>query len=112
MRVFLTLFVLLVAVVLFSISDEKLNRKSKITIALIATFIAILAYFYESSQTQIQSKNLDLLTKFNQGQVLICGDLNVSNKKFHYEFGTSSFVAKREFNELGGIKIQIDKCKK
>ncbi|MDO5045420.1 hypothetical protein [Campylobacter sp.] len=110
MRFILALVVILVAILLFSVSDEKISKKSKILIAVIVVVLGSLAYIYESAFEESQAKKRELLSSFNQGKILKCGEFEVSNKKFNYEFGTSSFVAKREFKELSSVIIEIDKC--
>ena len=110
MRVVLTLAVILIAAAIFSVNERRLSKKTKILIALIVVATASFAYFYEENLSRTQNKNLELLTAFNQGITLACGGINVTNDKFNYEFGTSSFVAKREFKEISSIKIEAKNC--
>ncbi|MGB2552969.1 hypothetical protein [Campylobacter sp. CCUG 57310] len=110
MRFILVLVVILVAILLFSISDEKISKKAKILIASFVVVVGVLAYVYESAFEDSQAKTRELLSAFNQGKILKCGEMEVSNKKFNYEFGTASFVAKREFKELSSVIIEIKSC--
>jgi len=50
------------------------------------------------------------VTDFKQGKTLKCGEYNVSAEKFNYEFGTASFLAKREFSDLSGVIVPIKSC--
>lgn len=110
MRIFLALFVIFIVVLLFKVSDNKMSKKNKILLSFCIIAVTALAYIYEENLAHSEGRNLQLLTSFNQGKVLVCNDINVSNTKFNYEFGTGSFVAKREFKELSSIKLEISDC--
>ncbi|WP_169763447.1 hypothetical protein [Campylobacter mucosalis] len=108
-------FVILALVVLFvalwAIKDEKLNKKNKVLLTALAFLAMLFAYFFQSVQDDKHSENLELLKHFKQGKVLVCSDINVTNTKFNYEFGTSCFLPKREFKELNGLVLKISDCK-
>ena len=110
MRVIIVLLGVLAAIAIFSVSDEKLSKKAKFVITFSAIFIAAALYFYESALQSEQSQRLELVALFNQGKNLKCGNFDVNNTKFNYEFGTSSFVAKRAAKELNSVKIALDGC--
>ena len=110
MRILFALLVVLLAFLLFSISDEKISKKNKFLLIFGMVIFVAFAYIYEENLSKSQDRNLEILTAFNQGKILICGDMNVTNDKFNYEFGTASFVAKREFKELSSIKAQAKEC--
>lgn len=110
MRIILVLIVILLTILLFSINDEKISKKAKILLTIFILTAGIFAYIYENAFEDNQAKLRDLVTNFNQGKILKCGELEVSNQKFNYEFGTASFVAKREFKELSGVIVEIKKC--
>ncbi|AQW86784.1 putative membrane protein [Campylobacter pinnipediorum subsp. caledonicus] len=106
---------LIVAFVIFlmaiwAIKDEQLNKKFKAFIVFIVLLFIGFAYFYESNVDDIGEKNMSILNQFRQGKTIICGDQNISKDKFNYEFGTSSFMAKREFIELSGVIVNISEC--
>lgn len=92
------------------IKDEKISRKIKIIITLLIFFAGAGAYLYESGVNKKESKTAQLLQNFKQGKALKCGDIIVTDTKFNYEFGTASFVAKRDIKELAGIIIPIKNC--
>ena len=91
-------------------SDEKLSKKAKFIITFSVIFVVAALYFYETRLESEQGKRLELVALFNQGKTLKCGNFDVNNTKFNYEFGTSSFVAKRAAKELNSVKIALDGC--
>lgn len=96
---------------IWAIKDEIIDRKLKVIITIFLVSFFAFAYFYQSDFNDESEKNMQILTYFKQGKSINCLDYNVSNVKFNYEFGTSCFVAKREFKELSGVIIPISKCK-
>ena len=110
MRVIIVLLGVLAAIAIFSVSDEKLSKKAKFIITFSVIFVAAALYFYETRLESEQGKRLELVALFNQGKTLKCGNFDVNNTKFNYEFGTSSFVTKRAAKELNSVKIALDGC--
>lgn len=96
---------------IFMIKDEKISRKNKVILSFIFVVFLMFAYFFQSIQDSKNSQKLENLKAFNQGKTLVCSDINVTNDKFNYEFGTSCFLPKREFKELSGLVIKILDCK-
>ncbi|MBE2985116.1 hypothetical protein CCAL9344_07320 [Campylobacter sp. RM9344] len=95
---------------IWMIKDENISKKIKIIITVVIISSGIFAYIYETKKLDTADKNLQLLAEFRQGKSLVCGDINVTNEKFNYEFGTSCFMPKREFKELSGLVIKISDC--
>ena len=73
---------------IWAIKDEKISKGVKALVSAVLVAILVCVYFYE----QNLSKN------------------NVSAEKFNYEFGTASFLAKREFSDLSGVIVPIKSC--
>lgn len=111
MRFVLFLILIAVAIGVFSASDEKLSKHSKISIVVLIAIIAIGVGFYEKRVDEIQTNKNSLVVEFNRGKTLKCGTKDVNNSVFNYEFGTSSFVPKNEFSALKGVIINIKDCK-
>ena len=95
---------------IWAIKDKKISRGIKVLVS--AVFIAILVcvYFYEENLSKNEDAISKLVTDFKQGKVLKCGEYNVSAEKFNYEFGTASFLPKREFSDLSGVIVPIKSC--
>ncbi|WP_169974361.1 MULTISPECIES: hypothetical protein [unclassified Campylobacter] len=110
MRILFILAALLLVVLLFSIKHESLSLKAKVILTIVISIVCAAACFYQFEFENRQAKSQEILTLFNQGKILKCGDIEVSNSKFNYEFGTSSFVAKRAITELRSVKVDIKNC--
>ena len=95
---------------IWAIKDEKISKGVKALVSAVLVAILVCVYFYEETLSKNEDAISKLVTDFKQGKVLKCGDHNVSNKKFNYEFGTASFLPKREFSDLSGIIVPIKSC--
>ena len=95
---------------IWAIKDEKISKSIKALVSVVLVAVLVCVYFYEQNLSKNEDTISKLVTDFKQGKVLKCGDHNVSNKKFNYEFGTASFLAKREFSELSGVIVPIKSC--
>ena len=95
---------------IWAIKDEKISKGVKALVSAVLVAILVCVYFYEQNLSKNEDAISKLLTDFKQGKVLKCGDHNVSNKKFNYEFGTASFLPKREFSDLSGVIVPIKSC--
>lgn len=95
---------------IWAIKDEKISKSIKALVSAVLVVILVCAYFYEENLSKNEDAISKLVTDFKQGKVLKCGDHNVSNKKFNYEFGTASFLPKREFSDLSGVIVPIKSC--
>ena len=95
---------------IWAIKDEKISKSIKVLVSAVLVAILVCVYFYEENLSKNEDAISKLVTDFKQGKVLKCGDHNVSNKKFNYEFGTASFLPKREFSELSGVIVPITSC--
>ena len=95
---------------IWAIKDEKISKSIKALVSVVLVAILVCVYFYEQNLSKNEDAISKLVTDFKQGKVLKCGDHNVSNKKFNYEFGTASFLPKREFSDLSGLIVPITSC--
>ena len=95
---------------IWAIKDEKISKGIKALVSAVLVAILVCVYFYEQNLSKNEDTISKLVTDFKQGKVLKCGDHNVSNKKFNYEFGTASFLPKREFSDLSGLIVPIKSC--
>ena len=95
---------------IWAIKDEKISKGVKALVSAVLVAILVCVYFYEQNLSKNEDAVSKLVTDFKQGKTLKCGDHNVSNKKFNYEFGTASFLPKREFSDLSGVIVPIKSC--
>ncbi|WP_103605082.1 hypothetical protein [Campylobacter concisus] len=95
---------------IWAIKDEKINKKTKAIVSAILLAVLVCGYIYESNLSRNEDAISKLVSDFKQGKTLKCGEYNVSAEKFNYEFGTASFLAKREFSELSGVIVPIKSC--
>ncbi|WP_149717196.1 hypothetical protein [Campylobacter concisus] len=95
---------------IWAIKDEKISKGIKALVSAVLVAILACVYFYEENLSKNEDAISKLVSDFEQGKTLKCGDYNVSNKKFNYEFGTASFLPKREFNEFSGVIVPIKSC--
>ena len=95
---------------IWAIKDEKISKGVKALVSAVLVAILVCVYFYEENLSKNEDAISKLVTDFKQGKTLKCGEYNVSNKKFNYEFGTASFLPKREFSDLSGVIVPIKSC--
>ena len=95
---------------IWAIKDEKISKGVKALVSAVLVAILVCVYFYEQNLSKNEDAISKLVSDFKQGKTLKCGDHNVSNKKFNYEFGTASFLPKREFSDLSGVIVPIKSC--
>lgn len=95
---------------IWAIKDEKISKGIKALVSAVLVVILVCVYFYEENLSKNEDAISKLVSDFKQGKTLKCGKYNVSAEKFNYEFGTASFLAKREFSELSGVIVPIKSC--
>ena len=95
---------------IWAIKDEKISKGVKALVSAVLVAILVCVYFYEQNLSKNEDAISKLVSDFKQGKVLKCGEYNVSAEKFNYEFGTASFLAKREFSDLSGVIVPITSC--
>lgn len=95
---------------IWAIKDEKIGKGIKALVSAVLVAIFICVYFYEENLSKNEDAISKLVSDFKQGKTLKCGEYNVSSEKFNYEFGTASFLAKREFSDLSGVIVPIKSC--
>ena len=95
---------------IWAIQDEKISKGVKALVSAVLVAILVCVYFYEQNLSRNEDAISKLVSDFKQGKTLKCGEYNVSAEKFNYEFGTASFLAKREFSDLSGVIVPIKSC--
>ncbi|MDO4874608.1 MAG: hypothetical protein Q3967_00805 [Campylobacter sp.] len=95
---------------IWAIKDEKISKGIKALVSAVLVVILVCVYFYEENLSKNEDAISKLVSDFKQGKVLKCGEYNVSAEKFNYEFGTASFLPKREFSDLSGVIVPITSC--
>ena len=95
---------------IWAIKDEKISKGVKALVSAVLVAILVCVYFYEQNLSKNEDTISKLVSDFKQGKTLKCGEYNVSAEKFNYEFGTASFLAKREFSDLSGLIVPITSC--
>ena len=95
---------------IWAIKDEKISKGVKVLVSAVLVAILVCVYFYEDNLSKNEDAISKLVSDFKQGKTLKCGEYNVSAEKFNYEFGTASFLAKREFSDLSGVIVPIKSC--
>mgnify|MGYP000895841309 FL=1 len=95
---------------IWAIKDEKISKGIKALVSAVLVAILVCVYFYEKNLSKNEDAISKLVSDFKQGKTLKCGEYNVSAEKFNYEFGTASFLAKREFGDLSGVIVPIKSC--
>lgn len=106
--------VLLFLAAIGAISKEHLSTKAKSLIILLVLLLLGFGYIFEDKSQAKANFRQELLLGFEQNKTLKCDQYNINNKKFNYEYGTASFVAKDVKNggdaSLAGLIISIDEC--
>ena len=95
---------------IWAIKDEKISKGIKALVSAVLVAILVCVYFYEENLSKNEDAISKLVSDFKQGKTLKCGEYNVRAEKFNYEFGTASFLAKREFSDLSGVIVPIKSC--
>ena len=95
---------------IWAIKDEKISKGVKALVSAVLVAILVCVYFYEQNLSKNEDAVSKLVSDFKQGKTLKCGEYNVSAEKFNYEFGTASFLPKREFSDLSGVIVPIKSC--
>ena len=95
---------------IWAIKDEKISKGVKALVSAVLVAILVCVYFYEQNLSKNEDTISKLVSDFKQGKTVKCGEYNVSAEKFNYEFGTASFLAKREFSDLSGVIVPITSC--
>lgn len=95
---------------IWAIKDEKISKGVKALVSAVLVVILVCVYFYEENLSKNEDAVSKLVSDFKQGKTLKCSEYNVSAEKFNYEFGTASFLPKREFSDLSGVIVPIKSC--
>lgn len=110
MRIILFLVLVLLILMIFAVSENLLSKKNKVLITALLAFVGILGYAFSLNEQSTQTKRAELLNAFEQGKTLNCGSVDVNSSDFAFEYGTSSFVAKKDNKNKAGVIISISNC--
>lgn len=110
MRIILFLVLILFILIIFALSENVISKKNKFLITGLIMLIFGAVYFFAQYDKSVQSSTNEILTAYEQGRALECESLEVNSTNFAFEYGTQSFVAKRENKQNAGVIISIKKC--
>ena len=103
-------FVVLVLGLLWTVDHEKISKRLKLGVTIVALILGGAAWTYEKEVGEREAATTNALNKFNRGETLKCGEISVNKSEFNYEFGTASFVAKREAKNVATKIVPIKNC--
>lgn len=63
-------------------------------------------YFYVDSDEKINSQKMAIVTEFDSGKPLKCGDKDVNSTAYNYQYGTSTFIPKNPKSGLANVQIK------
>lgn len=109
MKLVFLVAIVLVFFVLGFMFLSKFNASSRRNLILGIVSLVLLITGYTMMQDKSENKNLNVLISYNQSNVIICKEIEVTNKDFNYVSGTLSFVAK-ESSKYKGITLQLEDC--
>lgn len=88
---------------------DKLNNRNKIILGILLLIVVILICIYNYFEDD-ESKEYNLIiTTFERGDDIQCGDITINNKSFTFTNGTLSFMGK-EGTKYYYESISIDNC--
>lgn len=70
----------------------ELNGRQKGAISFVATLIVIGAILYNIKSDADRKHVMRIELKFNNGETVDCGNIQVNNTEFSYSIGTQSFI--------------------
>ncbi len=87
-----------------------LNFKEKVTATLLTLIFVMGALYYNTVQDQDAAHVRDVMLRFNQGESLSCGGVEVNSTNFSLSVGTQTFIGRKEGSAFGIMVIASD-CK-
>lgn len=110
MRIILFLVLILFILIIFALSENLISKKNKFLITGLIVLIFGAVYFFAQYDKSVQNSANELLSTFEQGKSLVCDNIEVNSTNFAFEYGTQSFIPKRENKANAGVIISIKKC--
>jgi len=105
------IFGLVIVLLFFGVMHffTELNVKQKVTATLLVLSFVMGALFYNNLQNDNAAHLRDVMLRYNQGQQLKCGDLDVTNSDFSLSVGTQTFIGRKE-GPYAGKMIAASDC--
>lgn len=110
MQIIAFLVLLVVFGALMLVDKESIAPRVKWSLMAVLGVLVLLAIAYESTVSQTQENNRQLINHFQQGEALVCDGRKITAEEFVYENGTASFVAKKEIRPLRGVVVPLKNC--
>jgi len=104
------LALLLIFFAILSVDKERLNSRQKGVVIAFVLVIFIVGFVYEKMISKNSESKREMVLHFSQGGSLTCKGIQVDSKRFNYENGTASFVAKEAFPQIQGTIISLSDC--
>ena len=87
----------------------ELNVKQKVTATVLVLAFVMGALFYNNLQSTNAQHVRDVMLRYNQGQNLKCGELDVTKVNFSLSVGTQTFIGRQESPHAGKM-IAASEC--
>lgn len=104
------LILLIIFFAILSIDKERLGSRQKGIIIGTLLALVIVGVGYEFIISKNTESKREMVLHFSQGGSLTCKGMEVDSKRFNYENGTASFIAKEGFPEIRGTVIPLSDC--
>ena len=105
------LFGLLVIALFFWVIHfyTELDTKQKIGATVAAGSVVMGAIFFNYLQAQKSAHVGKVMRRFDQGKIVECGDISVSNKSFSLSIGTQTFIGLKN-SPHGEVMLTASEC--
>ena len=87
----------------------ELNVKQKLTSTVVVAAVIMGAIFFNMMQSAKADHVRDVMLRYNQGQNLICGTLDVTKINFSLSIGTQTFIGREESAHAGKM-VAASEC--
>jgi len=87
----------------------ELDVKQKLTSTVVVAAVIMGAIFFNMMQSAKAEHVRDVMLRYNQGQNLRCGDLDVTKINFSLSVGTQTFIGRRESTHSGKM-VAASEC--
>jgi|LGOV01.1.fsa_nt_gb hypothetical protein len=86
----------------------ELNVRQKVIATLLVLSFVMGALFYNNLQSENAEHVRDVMLRYNQGENLQCGDLDVTKTNFSLSVGTQTFIGRQESSYAGKMVSASD----